>query len=97
MAKWIVPYIPGDIETYVEVFGGAFWVYIKADISRKFKLKKVIYNDVNRYMVNLFYCFRKEDFRKLVINKKSFDEEFFYESKKIVFEELNAIGLLIST
>ena len=65
MAKWIVPFIPGDIETYVEVFGGAFWVYIKADIYNKFKLKTVIYNDFNRFMVNLFECFRKEDFREL--------------------------------
>ena len=27
MAKWIAPYIPNNIETYVEVFGGAYWVY----------------------------------------------------------------------
>jgi len=87
MAKWIVPFIPGDIETYVEVFGGAFWVYIKADIYNKFKLKTVIYNDFNRFMVNLFECFRKEDFRELVCNTKSFNEEFFNESKKIVFDD----------
>ena len=87
MSKWICEYIPEDIETYVEVFGGAFWVYIKADIYNKFKLKTVIYNDFNRFMVNLFECFRKEDFRELVCNTKSFNEEFFNVSKKIVFDD----------
>ena len=33
MSKWICEYIPNDIETYVEVFGGAFWVYVKGDIN----------------------------------------------------------------
>ena len=31
MAKWISGYIPDDIETYVEVFGGAFWVYVNGE------------------------------------------------------------------
>ena len=39
MAKWICEYIPDDIETYVEVFGGAFWVYVKGDIHKKPQLK----------------------------------------------------------
>tara|TARA_R110000824_G_scaffold118491_5_gene270788 strand:+ start:122 stop:910 length:789 start_codon:yes stop_codon:yes gene_type:complete len=58
MAKWIGSYIPNDIETYVEVFGGAFWVYIKGDIHEKPNLKEVIYNDKNRFMANLFECMR---------------------------------------
>ena len=35
MAKWIGEYVPNDIETYVEVFGGAFWVYINGEIHKK--------------------------------------------------------------
>ena len=89
MADWISEYIPTKFDTYVEVFGGAYWVYVKGDVNKKFGLQKVIYNDFNRFMVNLFECFRKEEFRQLVCKTKSFDEEFFYESKKIVFEELN--------
>ena len=56
MAKWICEYIPQDIETYVEVFGGAFWVYIKGDIHEGSKLKEIVYNDKNRFMVNLMQC-----------------------------------------
>lgn len=58
MAKWICEYIPDDIETYVEVFGGAFWVYVKGDIHEKPNLKEVVYNDKNRFMANLFECMK---------------------------------------
>ena len=71
MAKWIGEYIPDDIETYVEVFGGSFWVYINGEIHEKPKLKEVIYNDFNRYMVNLFECCRTpEEFHKFMKNLK---------------------------
>lgn len=59
MAKWICEYIPNDIETYVEVFGGAFWVYVKGDINDKPNLKEVVYNDKNLFMANLFGCMRE--------------------------------------
>ena len=32
IGKWIVPYIPKDIETYVETFGGMFWVFFNMRI-----------------------------------------------------------------
>ena len=35
MANWISPFVPSKIETYVEVFGGAFWVYINSDIHER--------------------------------------------------------------
>ena len=54
MANWIMEYIPRDIETYVEVFGGAYWVYVKSDVYTI--PKTIVYNDFNRYMVNLFEC-----------------------------------------
>ena len=50
MADWIVPFIPKDIDTYVEVFGGAYWVYCKSDIYRNPKLKRIVYNDFNKFM-----------------------------------------------
>ena len=61
MAKWIEPFIPQDIETYVEVFGGAFWVYCKSNVYKRHKLKNVIYNDFNKYMSNLFECCRSPE------------------------------------
>ena len=50
MSNWICNFIPDNIETYVEVFGGAFWVYINGDIHERPKLKEIVYNDFN----NLF-------------------------------------------
>ena len=50
MGKWIGSFIPKDIKEYGEVFGGAFWVYLKNDI----KAEKIYYNDFNKFMVNLF-------------------------------------------
>lgn len=53
--KLIIPNIPLDIQTYTECFGGAFWTFFKMqDIYTD--LTRVIYNDFNRYLVNLFTC-----------------------------------------
>lgn len=87
MAKWIGEYIPNDIETYVEVFGGAFWVYVNGDFHDNLKLKEVVYNDFNRYMVNLFECCRNpEEFHKYMIDLKAQDEKLFYKFQKEVFK-----------
>ena len=88
MAKWISEYIPEDIETYVEVFGGAFWVYVNGDVNNRPKLEKVIYNDFNRYMVNLFECCKTpQKFYDSMLDIKAQDEELFYKFKKEVFED----------
>ena len=72
MAPWIHSFIPKGIETYVEVFGGAFWVYMKSDVDNPLATKQHIYNDVNPYMVNLYRCAsnpkqfdNKEDFKNI--------------------------------
>ena len=46
MAPRIHSFIPSGIETYVEVFGGAFWVYMKSDVDSPLA-KQHIYNDVS--------------------------------------------------
>lgn len=51
-AKWISSFLPKKIDKYIEVFGGAFWVYIKSD----FEVNEALYNDVNPFMANLFSC-----------------------------------------
>ena len=83
MAKWICEHIPNDIETYVEVFGGAFWVYVKGDIHKKPQLKEVVYNDKNRFMANLFSCLRDPDVMLPALTKQeSQNEKLFYEYQK---------------
>ena len=83
MAKWISEYIPNDTKTYVEVFGGAFWVYLKGDVSSSPKLDKVIYNDKNRFMVNLIQCCTEPVvFYDHIKDIKSQDKELFYKYQK---------------
>lgn len=64
MSNWITSYIPNDINTYVESFGGQFWVFFKMDLSRYPNLKKIVYNDFNPLNSNLFRCL--EDHQRLL-------------------------------
>jgi len=90
MAKWIGNYIPNDIETYVEVFGGAFWVYVNGQVHKKPILKNVIYNDFNRYMTNLFACCRNPmEFLKSMDEIVAQNSDLFYQYKTDVFENKN--------
>ena len=61
IGKWIVPFIPTDIETYVEGFSGMFWVFFNMDLTKYINLKTVVYNDYNRLNSNLFKCAKKYD------------------------------------
>ena len=56
IGKWIVPYYPKDIETYLETFGGMYWCFFNMNLSDYPKLKKVVYNDFNPLNYNLFLC-----------------------------------------
>jgi DNA adenine methylase len=61
IGKWIKDFIPYDIETYVEGFSGAFWVFFCLDIDKYTNLKTVVYNDYNKLNANLFACIKKYD------------------------------------
>ena len=61
ISKWIVPFIPKDIETYVESFSGMFWVFFKMDLKQYPNLKTVVYNDFNGLNANLFECCKQYD------------------------------------
>ena len=61
ISKWIVPFIPKDIETYVEPFSGMFWVFFKMDLIKYPNLKTVVYNDFNGLNTNLFDCCKNYD------------------------------------
>ena len=95
MSNWISGFVP-ECETYVEVFGGAYWVYVNSDIHER--CEKAIYNDFNPYMVNLFRCasdpktFSKFiDNKNIPLQKKGRPElskecsDFFYQCKKELF------------
>ena len=56
IGKWIVPFIPKDVETYVEPFSGMFWVFFNMDLKEYPNLKKVVYNDFNPLNYNLYKC-----------------------------------------
>lgn len=89
MANWICEYIPDDIETYVEVFGGAFWVYVKGDIDKKPNLKEVIYNDKNRFMANLFECMRDPLKMEFELSKHQSQQKDLFDKFQ---ENLNTIA-----
>jgi len=61
IGKWIVPYIPNDIETYVEGFSGMFWVYFNMELNDYPNLKTVVYNDFNKLNTNLFKWAKQYD------------------------------------
>ena len=56
IGKWIVPFYPTDMETYVEPFSGMFWCFFNMDLGKYPNLKKVVYNDFNPLNYNLFQC-----------------------------------------
>jgi DNA adenine methylase len=61
IGKWIVPFIPNDIETYVEPFSGMFWVFFNMDLKDYPNLKTVVYNDFNGLNTNLMKCSKEYD------------------------------------
>ena len=61
IGKWIVPFIPQDIETYIEPFSGMFWVFFNMDLTKYPNLKKVVYNDFNPLNYNLFQCLQNPE------------------------------------
>jgi DNA adenine methylase len=61
IGKWIAPFIPTDIETYVEGFSGMFWVFFNMDLELYPNLKTVVYNDYNGLNANLYKCIKDYD------------------------------------
>jgi DNA adenine methylase len=75
MQSWIIPFIPNDIETYVESFSGMFWVYFGMNLENYPNLKNVVYNDFNPLNYNLYKCIGNhkrllEECEKLIVQKK---------------------------
>ena len=68
IGKWIKGYIPYDIETYVECFGGMYWTFFCLDLDKYKNLKTVVYNDFNPLNVNVFNCLKDHKKFNEVIN-----------------------------
>ena len=86
-SKWISPYIPSDFKTYVEVFGGAMWLYW---MSNKVPVETNVYNDFNRHLSNIFYCASSDPnhFREVLESYVGdlHNDELFEEYKTDVFD-----------
>jgi DNA adenine methylase len=81
-------YIPNNIETYVEPFSGAFWVFFKMNIDNYKNLKTIVYNDTNSLNVNLFLCVK--EYNKLWEVSKNIpieDIDIFSKFKSDVFDD----------
>ena len=78
MQTFIVPFIPKDVENFVEVFGGMMWIFFGMKLEDYPNLKKIVYNDFNPLNYNLFRC---------VINHQRLLEE----CEKLTVQEKNVI------
>ena len=100
--KLIIPNIPNDIETFIEVFGGMFWTFFSMDLKQYPNLKKVVYNDFNPLNYNLFKCIQNPTGLLKVINSidcQQFGEEItppLYKEQFIRFQaEIFAEGFSV--
>jgi len=84
-ASFITPYIPNDISTYVEPFGGMFGVFFSLDFT-KYKNVKFVYNDVNELNYVLFKNLKTPEFIELV-KSTTVTKEVYLESLKNLFKE----------
>lgn len=75
MQSFIIPFIPNDTETFVEVFGGMMWVFFGMKLENYPNLTKIVYNDFNPLNHNLFRCVVNhqrllEECEKLIVQEK---------------------------
>lgn len=55
LRKEIIALFPTDADRYIEVFGGAGWVFFGKEENRK---QLEVFNDVNSNLVNLYRCIK---------------------------------------
>ena len=76
-AKWIASQFPKH-NTYVEPFGGAYWVYFMANHQID-QAHTNVYNDFNKDIANIFHCARYDDikFLKSLLSYENQNKELF--------------------
>jgi DNA adenine methylase len=87
IGKWIVPFYPEEMETYVETFGGMFWCYFNMDLTKYPNLKQVVYNDFNPLNYNLFMCLQNPDVLLNAINRIPCQQQEVEETPSIYKEQ----------
>jgi DNA adenine methylase len=86
VGKFIVPFIPKNIEIYTEPFGGMYWVFFNMNLEEYSNLKKVIYNDFNPLNVNVFNCVRNhQELLNVIKDYPSQKIDLFYSFQKELF------------
>ena len=89
IGKWIVPYYPEDMETYVETFGGMFLCFFNMDLSKYPNLKRVVYNDFNPLNYNLFTCLQNPSVLLNAVNSIPCQERGVEDTPSIYKEQFN--------
>lgn len=96
IAGFITPHIPTDIETYVECFGGMFWVFFKMELEKYPNLKTIVYNDFNPLNANLFHCLQHhKKFSNIISDYQSQNKDLFYKSQSEIFDPNFKVDLSI--
>lgn len=86
ISSFIIPYIPNDIDTFVETFGGMMWVFYKMKLEDYPNLKRIVYNDFNPLNVNVFNCIKNyNEFSNIIKDYPSQDSDLFYRFQKELF------------
>ena len=93
-AKWIASQFPKH-NTYVEPFGGAYWVYFMANHQID-QAHTNVYNDFNKDIANIFHCARYDDrkFLKSLLSYEDQSKELFdqFRSELIPFNTNFELG-----
>lgn len=103
IGKWIVPFYPTDMETYVEPFSGMFWCFFNMGLDKYPNLKKVVYNDFNPLNYNLFKCVQnpselQKHMDEIPVQQVGVSEtpaqfkEMFHEFQKELFGDIFLVG-----
>jgi len=89
IGKWIVPYYPKDMETYLETFGGMYWCFYNMDLKQYPNLKKVVYNDFNPLNYNLFKCVQNPNELLRAINSIDCQKQGVENTPEVYREQFN--------
>lgn len=103
IGKWIVPFYPSDIETYVEPFSGMFWCFFNMGLDKYPNLNKVVYNDFNPLNYNLFKCVQnpselQKHMDEIPVQQVGVSDtpvqfkEMFHEFQKELFGDIFLVG-----
>ena len=86
LAHFITPYIPKDISTYVEPFGGMAGVFFSLDFT-KYKNVNFVYNDKNFLNFILFQNLRNNPSFIELVKSTSVDKERYDKALELLYKE----------